>query len=57
MLLSFGSQTRLQKLLDSLKAHLFIHSQDEHVFLETIKNAIIKDFVDKTEPTAAKEDE
>jgi protein MYSM1 len=61
MLLLFGTQTRLQKLLDSLKAHLFINNQDERIFLETVKDAITQDFITETQrlestDTEAKED-
>jgi hypothetical protein len=58
MLLPFGTQTRLQKLLDSLRAHLFINQQDEETFITSVKDIVMKEFVDDTpisneEPTAA----
>lgn len=59
MLLIFGAQTRLEKLLDSLKIHLFINEQDEHVFLETVRHAIMSDFVNeatRSESTATTKD-
>ncbi|KAI8377269.1 hypothetical protein BD560DRAFT_453555 [Blakeslea trispora] len=46
MIDSFGTQTRLGKLLDSLRAHLFINKEDEEQFLTTIKNVIMEKFVD-----------
>lgn len=45
MLLPFGTQSRLDKLLDSLKAHLFINQKDEEIFIEMVKELVLQDFV------------
>lgn len=47
---SFGERTRLEKLLDSLRVHLFMGKEQEVQFLETVKQAVIKDFVDEEQP-------
>ena len=49
MMDSFGTQTRMGKLLDSLRAHLFISKEDEDHFLTTIKDVIMEKFVDNKE--------
>ncbi|KAI9481410.1 MAG: hypothetical protein EXX96DRAFT_595226 [Benjaminiella poitrasii] len=46
MLSSFGSQTRLEKLLDSLRAHLFVDKEAEQQFLYNVKNLILTEFVE-----------
>lgn len=45
MLSPFSSQTRLEKLLDSLKAHLFIPQQHEEAFIQKVKDLVLRDFV------------
>lgn len=45
MLSPFGSQTRLEKLLDSLKAHLFLHQEEEDEFIQKVKALVLTDFV------------
>ncbi|GAA5808358.1 hypothetical protein MFLAVUS_001749 [Mucor flavus] len=49
MLLPFSSQTRLEKLLDSLKAHLFLRQQDEETFIQSVKDLVLENFVPKEE--------
>lgn len=49
MMRPFGTQTRLDKLLDSLKAHLFINQTEEGLFIEKVKDKVMTDFVDKEE--------
>ncbi|KAI9366226.1 hypothetical protein BD770DRAFT_355557 [Pilaira anomala] len=49
MLLPFGTQTRLDKLLDSLKAHLFLKQQDEENFIQSVKELVLGKFVTKEE--------
>lgn len=45
---SFGDSTRLEKLLYSLRAHLFIHEEQETAFLDQVKDMIEKNFMDTT---------
>lgn len=52
MMRPFGTQTRLDKLLDSLKAHLFINQTEEELFIEKVKDRVMTDFVDKEEVIA-----
>ncbi|KAI7898016.1 uncharacterized protein BX663DRAFT_462573 [Cokeromyces recurvatus] len=47
MLSDFGSQTRLEKLLDSLRAHLFIEKEDEKQFIDNVRHLILNDFIDE----------
>ncbi|KAG2233678.1 hypothetical protein INT48_009422 [Thamnidium elegans] len=47
MLLPFSTQTRLDKLLDSLKAHLFLRQQDEETFIQSVKDLVLANFVPK----------
>ncbi|KAI8980989.1 hypothetical protein BDB01DRAFT_794919 [Pilobolus umbonatus] len=47
MMSLFGSRTRLDKLLDSLRSHLFIPKEEEDLFLDTVKGLIIDHYVDK----------
>lgn len=47
MLLPFGSQSRLDKLLDSLKAHIFMNNLDESLFIQKVKDAVYNDFIDE----------
>lgn len=63
MLLPFGTQTRLDKLLDSLRAHLFLKQQDEENFIQSVKELVLGKFVTKeeefvvqTEPVTKEED-
>ncbi|KAI9260062.1 hypothetical protein EDC94DRAFT_611631 [Helicostylum pulchrum] len=49
MLLPFSTQTRLEKLLDSLKAHLFLRQQDEETFIQSVKDLVLENFVPKEE--------
>ncbi|KAI8888216.1 hypothetical protein K501DRAFT_291776 [Backusella circina FSU 941] len=53
----FGSQTRLEKLLDSLRAHLFLDIQDEKQFLDQVKELMLSDFIDKKETEELKEEQ
>ncbi|KAL7335487.1 hypothetical protein PS15p_200952 [Mucor circinelloides] len=46
MLLPFGSQSRLDKLLDSLRAHIFMDSQSESAFILKVKEAMYNEFID-----------
>lgn len=55
MLRPFGTQTRLDKLLDSLKAHLFISQNEEELFIEKVRDLVMTDFVDKEEAVAPSE--
>lgn len=49
MLKPFGEQTRMEKLLDSLRAHLFVSQEDEELFINAVKEIVMKDFVDAVE--------
>lgn len=46
----FGQQTRLEKLLNSLRTHLFLEKEQETKFLESVKQLVLDDFVDKEAP-------
>lgn len=45
MLKPFGTHARIEKLLDSLRAHLFISQEDEELFINAVKEIVMKDFV------------
>lgn len=47
MMQPFGSQTRLEKLLDSLRAHLFLDIQDEKQFLDQVKELMLSHFINQ----------
>ncbi|GAN02561.1 histone H2A deubiquitinase MYSM1-like [Mucor ambiguus] len=47
MMLPFGSQSRLDKLLDSLRAHIFMNSENENKFILRVKEAVYNDFIDE----------
>ncbi|KAL7321154.1 hypothetical protein PS15m_000960 [Mucor circinelloides] len=49
MLLPFGSQSRLDKLLDSLRAHIFMDSQSESAFILKVKEAMYNEFIDQVQ--------
>lgn len=49
MMLPFGSQSRLDKLLDSLRAHIFMTSENENQFILKVKEAVYNDFVDQAQ--------
>ncbi|KAI8646016.1 hypothetical protein BD408DRAFT_410986 [Parasitella parasitica] len=57
MLLPYGDQSRLDKLLDSLRAHIFLSSQDESAFLQNVKDAVFDYFInDKQTPMTSNND-
>ncbi|OAD01377.1 Homeodomain-like DNA binding domain-containing transcription factor [Mucor lusitanicus CBS 277.49] len=57
MMLPFGSQSRLDKLLDSLRAHIFMSSENENAFILKVKEAVYNDFVDKAHKLEATRDD
>ncbi|KAL0091751.1 hypothetical protein J3Q64DRAFT_1635044 [Phycomyces blakesleeanus] len=47
MSLPFGHQTRLDKLLDSLRANMFLNAEQETEFLEKVRNLMVNTFNQK----------
>jgi protein MYSM1 len=41
----FGTSTRLEKLLDSLRTHLFIKAEQEAQFIDKVKELVEKEFM------------
>lgn len=41
----FGSQTRLDKLLESLRANLFLPADDVTLFLDLVRRLVVEEFV------------
>lgn len=44
----FGPVSRLDKLLDSLRSHLFMKEEQEKVFLNHVKDYVEKEFMEGT---------
>lgn len=57
MMLPFGSQSRLDKLLDSLRAHIFMSSENENAFILKVKEAVYNDFIDEAHKLEATKDD
>ncbi|KAI8371548.1 uncharacterized protein BYT42DRAFT_72947 [Radiomyces spectabilis] len=55
MNLIYGSQTRLEKLLDSLRTHLFLKEEEASKFLDTVKELMVRDFCQPEQSEKANE--
>ncbi|KAI8968245.1 hypothetical protein BDF20DRAFT_895213 [Mycotypha africana] len=59
MLTMYGDQTRLDKLLDSLRVHLYLEPNEEQAFMAKVKDMVEKEFLSfvSDDPTVKLEEE